>query len=348
MTFFIVLGILAVGVLILVHEAGHFAAGKLLGVKVTEFMIGLPSPKLVAVKRGETTYGITALPLGGYVKFAGMDPTEEPSPEDEERSFDAQPVWRKLLILGAGPTCNVIFAALIFAGIFMYGIPMPSTTVGLVLKSYPAREVGLASGDRIVAVDGRKITSWEQLVDVLHASGGKKVDLEVVRSGRRMTFTPKLVKRRGLGFLGIGPKMVDRGLGFFNSIWYGIRTTFLIAVAVGQFLIELPSKLGLLKQARGPVGLVEEGAKAARQGLREYLWLLAAFSISLGVFNLIPLPPLDGGRFALVGVEGIMRRKIPKNAVLGISAVGASVLIALMIYIVVADIGRLLPRVLGG
>lgn len=346
--FYVSLGILALGVLIFVHELGHFLAGKASGVKVNEFMLGLPSPKLAKFQRGETTYGVTVLPFGGYVKFAGMDPSEELSPEDEPRSFDAQPLLKKLMILGAGPTCNIVVAAFLFAGVFMYGLPAPTTTIGTVLKGYPARKIGLQRGDTILSLNGKSVSSWDGMVAVLHASPGQQVRIEVRRDARRMIFSPKLARRKGKGFLGISPRLVDKGFGFFQSIWLGIKTTGLMMLAVVGFLLEIPRQLGLLSQARGPVGIVQESVRAARNGFRDFAWLMAAFSVSLGIFNLIPIPPLDGGKLALACVEGVTRRKLAKNTVIAISAVGAVLLVTLMFYLVVSDIGRLLPGGAGG
>jgi regulator of sigma E protease len=345
---YIFLGIAALGVLVFVHELGHFLAGKAFNVKVNEFMLGLPSLKLAKVQRGETTYGVTMLPFGGYVKFAGMDPTEELSPEDEKRSFDAQSFGKRLLILAAGPTCNMLLAAVLFAGVFMYGLPAPTTTIQTVLKGYPAQKIGLQRGDEVLSIEGKKVRSWQEMIGVLHASAGKRITITVRRDGEVLTFRPTLVRRKGKGFLGIGPSFVDKGFGFFQSIWLGIKAAGLMVVSIAGFLLELPRQAELLQQARGPVGIVQERVKAARNGFRDFVWLMGVFSVSLGVFNLIPIPPLDGGKVALAGVEGLLRRRIPKNSVIAISAVGASLLVVLMIYIVVADIGRLLPGGAGG
>ncbi|RJQ54300.1 MAG: RIP metalloprotease [Actinobacteria bacterium] len=348
MVFYILLGIFALGLLVFIHELGHFLAGKAFGVKVREFMVGLPSPKLVRIRRGETDYGITILPFGGYVKFSGMDPTEELTPEEEKRSFDGQPVWKRLLILAAGPGMNLLLASVIFAGVFMYGVPMPTTTIDQVLKGYPAQKAGIVRGDRIVAIDSEPVDSWDEMVGIIRASAGERVSIDVQRDGRRESIPVLVARRNGAGFLGVGPRVEDRPMAFVPSVWLGIKTTGLVVVAVVMFLIELPSRLGLLSQARGPVGLVQESARAASEGFRDFAWLVAAFSVSLGVFNLIPLPPLDGGKVALAAVEGLFRRRLSRSVVLAISAFGASLLILLMVYIVVADIGRLLPSATGG
>ncbi len=348
MIFYILLGVFALGLLVFIHELGHFLAGKAFGVKVTEFMVGLPSPKLVKFQRGETMYGITVLPFGGYVKFAGMDPTEELTPEEEKRSFDGQPVWRRLLILGAGPVMNLVLASVVFAGVFMYGVPMPTTTIGQIVKGYPAEKAGLAKGDRIVSIDGKPIRTWDDLIAQVKPAAGKERTIVVKRDGATKTFRVLIARRSGRGFLGIGPTLADRSMGFFPSIWLGFRTTFEVVVLVVAFLIELPSRLGLLRQTRGPIGVVQESARAARANIRDFFWLTGAFSVSLGVFNLIPLPPLDGGKVALAAIEGVIRRKLDRRVVLAVSALGASLLIALMVYVVIADIGRLLPSAAGG
>lgn len=348
MLLYILLAIAGLSLLIFVHELGHFVAGKLFGVKVNEFMLGLPGPKLAKVKRGESTYGVTVLLFGGYVKFAGMDPTEELSPEDEARGFDAQPLWKRLLILAAGPAFNLLLAVLIFTGIFMYGVPAPTTTIATVLKDYPAAKARLVPGDRIEAINGRAIRSWDELIETVRAAPNKQVTLRVSRDGRVRTVRPTLTTRNDVGFLGIGPKIADQSFGFLQSVWLAVRATAIITAGVVVFLVELPQRLSLLQQARGPLGVVQESVKAAQSGLRDFMWLVAAFSISLGVFNLLPIPPLDGGKVLLGLVEGAMRKKLNKNVVLAVSAVGASLLVMLMIYIVVADIGRLLPGGAGG
>lgn len=337
----VLLGVAALAVLIFVHEAGHFVVGKLFGLKIHEFMFGLPGPRLFSFKRGETEYGMTAIAFGGYVKFAGQDPFEELAAEDVARSFPAQPFWKKTLIIAAGPVTNLLFALILFGATFaMSGIPTPTTTVLGVLAGTPAERAGLMRGDTIVRAGGVEVDTWDELVKEIRARGGKELDLVVARGIGWAALTPTLETTQGHGFLGIEPVSENRPAtvgqiagGAWQTQW-GLARLIVEGFYPQTFVRNIP-------QFRGPVGIAEEGAKAARRGAPDFLFFTAVISVALGVFNLLPLPPLDGGRVAISAVEAIRRKKLAQKTELAFTAVGASLLVTLMVYLVYSDVARL-------
>jgi regulator of sigma E protease len=338
----VLIGVAALAVLIFVHEAGHFVVGKLFGLKIHEFMFGLPGPKLLSFKRGDTEYGVTVIPFGGYVKVAGSDPFEELPAEDVPRSFPAQPFWKKTLIIAAGPVTNLAFALLLFSSTFaLSGVPTPTTTVFGVLAGTPAQEAGLVRGDTIVRAGGVSVDTWDDLVREIRAKGGKELELVVARGIGWVTLTPTLETTRGHGFLGIEPVSENRpasagqiARGAWQTQW-GLARLIVEGFYPQTFVKNIP-------EFRGPVGIAEEGAKAARRGAPDFLFFTAVISVALGVFNLLPLPPLDGGRVAISAVEAIRRKKLAQKTELAFTAVGASLLVTLMVYLVYSDVARLI------
>lgn len=340
-------GVVALAALIFVHEAGHFLTAKLFRLKVYEFMLGLPGPKIASRRIGETRYGVTAIPFGGYVKFAGSDPFEELAPEDVPRSFPAQPLWKKALIIGAGPATNLVFALLAFVAVYqMAGIPTATTKVAMVLDGSPASQAGLRVGDRIVRAGDARTDDWNVLVDEIRARPGEPLVLEVQRGPRTLRLTSTLVATPAaegglVGFLGIEPSIEQLHLGLAASTRAGWRTQVgIVRLIVATFAPE--EFVRNLPQFRGPIGIAEEAVKAARRGPADYVWFVAIISLSLGVFNLLPVPPLDGGRVVISVVERARNKPLDHRTLIGLTAAGASVLVTLMVYLVYSDLARLL------
>lgn len=340
-------GVVALAILIFVHEGGHFLVAKAFRLKVYEFMFGLPGPKLVKRRVGETLYGVTAIPFGGHVKFAGSDPFEELAPEDVPRSFPAQPLWKKALIIGAGPVANLGFALLAFWLFYlMTGIPTATTTVARVLPGSPAEAVGLTSGDRIVRAAERPTDDWGILVGVIRRQPGRPLRLLVERKGRTVMVTPTLAatetpEGQRVGFLGIEPTVRQLDLGWWvaaRAAWQtelGVLRLVVSVFAPREFVRSLPD-------FRGPIGITEMAVQAAERGAGDYTWFVAIISLSLGVFNLLPIPPLDGGRVVIAAVEAARRKPLDERTLVGLTAVGASLLVTLMVYLVYSDLARLL------
>ncbi|MHB0976990.1 MAG: M50 family metallopeptidase [Candidatus Aquicultorales bacterium] len=349
----IVLAIVGLGLIIFVHEFGHFVAGKLMGLTVKEFKFGLPGPELIGFTLGETRYGITAIPFGGYVRFAGLESELSLGDEEEDvtipesKNFDKQSIPRKAVIIAAGPMMNFAFAVVLFAAILSFqGRPVAAKPqVDSVAPGTPAASVGMRTGDTIVKVEKKTIKTWQDVLDEIKVRPNEKVAITVKRAERRLTFTPVLKENQeGQGFLGISPVVVFQRENPFVAIYEAILTTGATAILLIKTLaVFIATKAGaLVEQSRGPVGIVQETAKVARQNIWDFVGVLAFLSINIGVVNLLPFPPLDGGRIALYGVEGVTRRKLSRKVVLGVSFLGLGLLLFFIIYVTIADVLRLL------
>jgi regulator of sigma E protease len=324
-----------------------------MGLKVREFMFGLPGPRVLSLKWGETEYGVTALPFGGYVRFAGVE-SELQTEEDEEdrntppeRKYDTQPRWKKAIIMVAGPLMNIILCVVLVAVMLMFqGMPKDpasggSNILGRVSKSSPAQKVGLKEGDRVISVDGKKVKTWNGLVSGLKSKPGKQVTIVVDRNGKTLTLLPTLDKKNGKGFLGIS--IGFKQLNPFAAAWQGLVTTWLIVkFMVVTLYTVITTNLGLLvKDSAGPVRIVSESAKIAQESFWQFIWFMAIISVNIGIVNLLPIPPLDGGRLAILGIEGIKRGPVNQKLVYAVNAIGMALLLALMVYFVYADIAKI-------
>lgn len=345
----IVLAIFGFGAIIFVHELGHFLSAKVVGVKVEEFMLGLPGPKLISEQVGETKYGITAIPFGGYVKFAGdelkpPEETEELSEEEKKRQFNYQPLWKKSLVITSGVLMNVFFAILIGTVLFMQGVPSLTTTIELVMPGTPAVEAGLRPNDKIVSVNGVKVKEWEEVTKIIQLRPRQTVMLVILRDGRTKDFSIKLTERKGgKGYLGIQSKFGTKRYNFLSALYISTVKTVVALYVISAAIIKLlltPSQF--LSMGRSPLGIGVEMARAAREGTMYFLELLAGINIGIAIINFFPLPPLDGGRLLIYVVEKVRKKTFSPERSLAINVAGAAVLIALVAYLFVADVGRYL------
>ncbi len=343
-------------VLIILHELGHFAAAKATGMRVERFFLFFP-PALISKRRGETEYGIGAIPLGGFVKITGMNPDEELPPEVAPRGYYHQPVWKRIVVIGAGPAVNIVLAFLILF-VLSFGARDLANSVGEIVPGSPAAQQ-LRSGDRIVSVNGHSYTDLSledrllKFSDAIAADrcpgrqldgclGKRPVKLEVQREGRtrQITITPaydESVKRMRLGFsYGTTPAeggplaAADRSASF---MWLVTTKT------VGVFANLLDEQQR--KQVSGVVGSYEVTRQAIGFSAREALTLLAVISFSLGLINLFPFLPLDGGHIFWSLVEKVRGRPVPFRVMERASAVGFVLVIMLFFIGLTNDIGRL-------
>ncbi|WP_066635275.1 RIP metalloprotease RseP [Desulfolucanica intricata] len=329
------------GLLICIHELGHFAVAKFVGIKVHEFSLGF-GPKLFGLPKGETTYNLRLLPLGGFVRMAGMDPTEDEDYNDA-RGFNKKSVLQRIAVIIAGPLMNFILAAFLLAVIFMLqGYPTATTQVDKVMAGYPAEEAGLRSGDKIIAIDGQNINSWEQISQYINDRPGQRINVTVQRGTEKRSFEIVPSKdESGTGKIGIYPVQELQKQGFFASLVSGgeftVRVTWLIISLVGQmFVQEVPADLG------GPVRVIWEIDKAVDSGFLYLLQLAAFLSINLGLFNLFPIPALDGSRIFFLAWEGIRGKPLDPNKENFIHLIGFGLLLLLMVVITYNDILNLL------
>ncbi len=358
---------------IALHEFGHFITAKKFGMKVERYFIGF-GPPIWSTKRGETEYGIAALPFGGYVRIAGMNPLEEIAPEDRDRVFKAKPGWQQAIVLVAGSFSHFVVAFVLAAALYgTVGVPdRPSTTIETVAQKLrsgdvaPAAEAGFKPGDRIVQVNQVPVTRWDDVRNVIRDSPGKPTSFVVERSGRLITLTavPAESNPEGekVGFLGVGPRFINKTFGFGGSFKESGR---LLAVGSWESLKSLgkivsPSTLGRLfssvigteeRSAEDPtsiVGVSRAAGDFAGQGrFAELFFLVVAFNIFVGVANLIPLPPLDGGHLAVLGYETVRRRRVDMRKLWPISATVVAVLVMLFVLSLYLDIVKPIQLVPG-
>jgi regulator of sigma E protease len=334
------IAILALGVLIALHELGHFWAARAVGMKVVRYSIGMLKPiaKWTSKKSG-ITYQLGILPLGGFVQIKGMNPFEEGAFEDED-SYQTKPVWKRMLVVVAGPVANLIVAFLVFFGLFVAGAPEPSgePVIGSVAEGRPADLAGLEDGDRIVEFDGHALESWNELAAALHAHPGAEVTLLVERSGERfeVKVTPALID--GIGLIGIDPEMVHVRLGVGQAALASALKCAVIAGGTVMALASLITGSAGDVQAVGPVGIVRMAAAKIQSDAGQALDLFGFFSMMLCLFNLLPLPALDGGRGTFLLFEAITRRRVNKRVDAMASTVGFILILGLILVITFKEI----------
>ena len=345
----VVLVVLAIIVIIMLHELGHFLTAKWAGMKVTEYFLGF-GPRLWSVRKGETEYGIKAIPAGGYVKIIGMSNIEEVDPADEDRTYRAKPYWRRLSVAVAGSTVHFILAfLLLFTTLTVVGtidgdreLPEVGTISRLEAGPSPAQQAGFRVGDRLLSYDGTPFTDWDGLRSYIRPRPGQAITFEVERDGRPVTLTPtpadlsKIRVEGGgpvvegnqpYGFIGIGPAfpVVKTGPGeavgkTASGMWEAGTQT---AKVLGN-LFSPSGATSYFKQLTGretsaepdpetprflsPVGFVRVAGQAAESGWRDVLVLLFLLNIFVGIFNMVPLPPFDGGHVAIATYERIRSR----------------------------------------
>jgi len=331
---------IVLGLLILVHEIGHFTSAKLIGVRVFEFGLGFP-PRVAKVVRGETTYSLNALPLGGFVKMMGENGEDAGDP----RSFGAKPAWMRGIILVAGPAMNIALAlVLFFTAAVWLGAPVATNVVGSVQKHSPAQRAGLRHDDIIVAVAGTRTRSLAAIHKVTEAHLGKRISLTILRSGRRMIVyvRPRLHPPANQGSVGVIMAVREQR--------YSVQTAAIKSFeGVGAMVMAIPNLIASIgshgtQNISGPVGIArmtgESASSIPQEGLGQFFAFVALLSANLGVLNLLPIPALDGGRLALVIVAGIRRRNLNPEVEGLIHLVGMAILFTLILVISYQDIIR--------
>lgn len=350
----IVAFIIMLGLLIFVHEFGHFFVAKRVGIKVEEFALGM-GPKLVSTQVGETVYSIRALPLGGFCKMAGENPYEDkqteaaalPQNPGSGRMFYDKTVLQRAAVLGAGPFMNFVLAALIFMLFFsVVGVPTDfsrSTVIGDVLAGGPAADAGLLPGDKILAVNDIQVRAWDELAKAINAYPDTEVKLTVERQDRQLVIpvVPKPDRPGGVGLIGIWPKAIKtERVGFFKAVGLGFIQTGRVIAGLYVALVQLITG-EIIGPLTGPVGIAKIAGQAARFGLPNYLYLMALLSIQLGILNLLPLPALDGGRLVFLGVEAVRRRPVNPEREGFVHFIGFALLMLFLLVITFKDIMRL-------
>ena len=346
-----------IGVLVFVHELGHYLAGRLFGVRAESFSIGFGRELFGWTDRQGTRWKLSALPLGGYVKFVGdMNVSSQPSPEMEaipaaERGniFAFKPVWQRAFIVAAGPVTNFLFAIAVFAAfIAIYGHMFTPPVVSSIEPNSAAAEAGLRPGDRFVELGGRDIDRFEDLIQVVSIHAGMPLDAVIERDGRRfgLQVTPKTdlmrdrfgnsFERGLLGVRGTRPVVAQRhGL---EILYYAVDDTILLTRSIVDTLVQVITGRRSVKELGGPLKIAQFSGQQATMGLPNFVHFMALISINLGFINLLPVPMLDGGHLFLYAIEGIRRRPLNPKVQEWAFMSGFALLISLMLFLTFNDL----------
>jgi membrane-associated protease RseP (regulator of RpoE activity) len=375
--------VVAILVVIMVHESGHFIVAKAFDFKATKFFLGF-GPTVWSFTRGETEYGVKALPLGGFVKITGMNPYEDVPPEDRARSYPNKPRWQRALVLVAGSATHWLVVLVLLVPTMMFiGLPSregSNKLYSLQTKS-PAAEAGLRPGDRIVGVGGTRTESWARIRSFIRDHGGETVTFTIEHDGKRREVTADLwwalYNERGrpvdfaprraalarpgpgeelVGFFGVAPEPIYDTAGPAEAIGRAARRTWLytelsvrgIGDVFGQVfdgrLWSALSGEGRRAPGEGPLGIVgasriadETFAKGQYLALIE---LIASFTIFVGLMNLLPLPPLDGGHLAVIAYEAVTKRTVDLRKLIPIAAAVISFFVLLFLAVLYLDLAR--------
>jgi len=320
----IIVGIVA---MVMLHECGHYLVAKRSGMKVTEFFLGF-GPRLWSFRRGETEYGVKAIPAGGYVRVIGMTNLEEVDPADDPRTFRRGSYRDRFLLTIAGVSVNVLIAFVLFfvviagQGRVAQG---PNTTVSTVVGHSAASGAGFKNGDRIVTVDGQPTPNWTALTKAIQSRAEQPTSFTVVRDGQPVSLEATPARQNGKGFLGIGPGTAYRSVGVLGAVPQTFRSMGDIATGTASAFGHLFSPAGVSSYAKNftssssstassgstaaqdrPVsiiGIVTQGSSIVNGNLWALLWLLGAISLILALFNLLPVLPFDGGHAVVVVYE---------------------------------------------
>jgi regulator of sigma E protease len=353
----IVLAIVGLAVLIIVHEAGHFVVARLCGMRVERFSIGF-GPAIVKFTRGETIYQIGAIPLGGFVQIAGLNGDDDARRTAIERDgrfehvelpsdprlYYNRPVWQRLLTIFAGPGTNYLFAAIMMSAIYVgFGRPEagPVPMVYEIMDGTPAAQGGLELGDEVLAIDGKAVKGQNEVAPIIEASQGRAVHLEVRRGHdlQTLTITPQKIDGAWRVGIKIGPREVFKKVPVGTAIGSGLVFPYLQTREIFHGFAEI-FRGNQKAEFSGPIGIVRQMKGQLARGTAEGLSVIAIISVYLGLFNLLPLPALDGGRLIFLVVEGFSRRRVNQRLEQTIHLVGMFALLGFMLYItVVKDLG---------
>jgi regulator of sigma E protease len=344
----ILVAILGLALLIVLHEAGHFIAARLCGMRVERFSIGFGNA-LVSFKRGDTVYQIAPIPLGGFVQVTGMNPQEEFDRSDPY-VYPNRPRWMRFLVLVAGPAANYITAIVVgFMVLVSYGQYTGTTTVDEVVPGSAAQSVGLQPGDIVAAIKGHPVSKPADVTQAVRSSGGQALDLKIVRNGSPVTveIAPRKDAASDVYMIGVRFGQVRARIPLVSAV----KDAFVMPISLSGMLLKNIWDLITRKihgGLTGPLGIAKEMAGAARQGLLKFLEILILISVALGVFNLLPLPGLDGGRILFVGISSLRRRDVSPAVETKIHMVGIMVLLLVLVVVTFNDIKGIFFSKMGG
>jgi regulator of sigma E protease len=347
--------IIVLGLLIIVHEFGHFILAKLFNIKVLKFSVGF-GPKLIGRQYGETEYKICAFPLGGFVKMLGEQGDDEVPDEESDRSFAKKPVWQRFLIVAAGPISNLLFAVFLFFMIFaIAGLPTPidNTIIGAVAVDSPAQRAGLETGDMIISINGHVTVKWLEVADLISRSGGEPVVLVIDRQGERLKITgqPEItasrnifgeeVEKRYMLGITLSEEVTYEKVSLWRAIKAGFSQTWTFIYLTIMGIIKMIQAVIPASELGGPIMIAQLAGKQMEAGWINLVYFMGLISVNLGILNLLPIPILDGGHLMFFTYEALRRRPVSQKAMEICQQIGLVILVTLMVFVFYNDIVRL-------
>lgn len=333
--------IIVLGPTIFFHELGHFLVAKAVGVRVHEFALGF-GPVLWKRRKGDTVYSVRGLPLGGFVKLAGMDMPEDEADmvtDDDEESFNNKTLWQRLAVIAAGPMMNLVLATVLFA-LYM-GLVVIPPTVQVVEPQSPAAAAGLLAGDVITEVAGEKILSIREINQIVASHPNEEIAVSVLREGHRLDLriTPKLDPELDRARLGVG--MVEKPRDSAGrALLSGLERTYVVSRDIILAIVRMIS--GKIEpDIAGPIGIFQLVGESASRGFFFVLFIAAVLSVNLGLFNFLPIPVLDGGWLILLIWEAIRGRPLEPEQRGLVQFIGLAFLLLLMLFATYKDLLRL-------
>ncbi len=348
--------ILVLGLLIFVHELGHFLFAKLFGVRVLKFSLGF-GPKLVGKVIGETEYVISAFPLGGFVKMFGENPDEQQiSEEDRKGSFAHKPVWQRFMVVLAGPLFNLLFSVVLFFMVFSFvGIPtsVDTTRIGKVNENSPAAVAGMQAGDVIVRIDDTATTGWIDVLEAVKNSAGEPIRVDLEREGEQVSleivpaidavknvFGEEVEKRYMIGIMKADELSYEKST-LLGAIQSACRQTWMYVTLTVMGFVKIIQQVVPASEIGGPILIAQIAGEQMKAGWLNLIYFMSLLSVNLGILNLLPIPVLDGGHLVFLTIEGVRRKPLNERAQIIAQQIGIGLLATLMIFVFYNDIVRL-------
>ncbi|MEN8189471.1 MAG: RIP metalloprotease RseP [Thermodesulfobacteriota bacterium] len=348
--------ILVLGLLIFVHELGHFLFAKLFKVRVLKFSLGF-GPKLYSKVIGETEYLISALPLGGYVKMYGENPDEQDvADEDRRASFAHKSVWQRFFIVFAGPLFNLLFTVVLFFLVFLFmGLPesQDTTEVGQVNEGSPAAAGGMVAGDRIIGINDQPVNQWLDVLNSVKDSGGEVIEVTVLRGGEEivLSVTPaidevknlfgEVVEKRFMIGIVKADALVYKPVGLIKSFNSALAQTWMYISLTVLGFVKIIQRVIPASEIGGPILIAQIAGQQMQAGWVNLIYFMGLLSVNLGILNLLPIPVLDGGHLVFLSLEALRRKPLNERAQIIAQQIGLALLGTLMVFVFYNDLARI-------
>jgi len=343
--------VIVFGLIVFVHELGHFLAAKFVGVGVERFSLGF-GPKIFGKKMGDTEYLVSAVPLGGYVKMVGEEVGEDTPPADIEKSFAHKPLPGRFLIVAAGPLFNLISAVVVFVVLFVsFGIhvPLDIPRIGSVIPNLPAAKAGLEKGDEVLSIAGTSVKTWKEMAEKIQQSQGQAIPFVVKKAKDASTaeFTVQPESRDdpmggGKKFaIGITADSQVESVSLGRAMTLAVQETWMWSKLIFQNLVMLVTGNASPKELGGPILIFQEAGRQAKLGLDYLLRFAAIINVNLAIFNLLPIPILDGGHLLFFSIEAVLGRPPSLRARELALRFGFLIILTLIVFVMYNDIARI-------